>query len=397
VTEVEIHLALDHPNIVRVHDVYESPYEVSLVMECCTGGELFHHIVAHGPFPEQRTADITRQMLCAIIYLHAHHIVHRDLKPENILFETQDVEAPIKIIDFGFARYWDGQDLMKVCCGAIPYVSPEALSGKGYTNKCDLWSIGIIMFMMIAGCMPFAGDKEEVKQSLKKGQVRWQLLNETLKAWECGDLAHDLLIQLLACNPEERHQASTAIYHPWLIKLNPVAARSPILDDDVLQALQGYAASPKLRRAALQLLTEQLMPEEVRKLRDLFLALDDQTLGTISPKKLTDAITWSKSVLLQCVDPAGVLAALANTPGKQIYYSDFLAATWKAKTSRDEAIRAAFHRMDADKSGKINAADLRNVLGDTFEGTNAEDLLLEADPAGNGELSYESFVRVISQ
>ncbi|CAK9106757.1 unnamed protein product [Durusdinium trenchii] len=141
--EVEIYLMLDHPHIAALRDVYETDSEIALLTECCEGGELYSRLSSSGTYAEADAANATHQMLLAVGYLHAHHVVHRDLKLENFLYESSDPNSLLKLIDFGFAKIWDPSTLMMASCGSIAYVSPDVLKGEGYTNKCDLWKLGV--------------------------------------------------------------------------------------------------------------------------------------------------------------------------------------------------------------------------------------------------------------
>merc|ERR1712139_469351 len=142
-----------------------TPQSLSLVMECCEGGELLDRLRAVDRFPEREAADVTQQMLLAVHYIHCHGIAHRDLKLENFLYDRQG-SSFVKLIDFGFSRYLQGEGVselrrMKTACGTLSYVAPEVLTDQ-YTNQCDLWSMGVIVFIMVSGTMPFQGKSGEM-------------------------------------------------------------------------------------------------------------------------------------------------------------------------------------------------------------------------------------------
>mmetsp|Transcript_9261 Transcript_9261/g.20476 ORF Transcript_9261/g.20476 Transcript_9261/m.20476 type:complete len:409 (+) Transcript_9261:348-1574(+) len=163
--EIAILKEVDHPNIIKLHEVFEDDHKLHLVMELCTGGELFDRIVAktqspEGHFSEYDAAEIVRSILKAIQYCHDElHICHRDLKPKNFLFLTNDEKSEIKIIDFGLSRHesMDTGGVMRTMVGTPHYVAPEVLRGS-YTKSCDMWSIGIITFILLCGYPPFCGD-----------------------------------------------------------------------------------------------------------------------------------------------------------------------------------------------------------------------------------------------
>lgn len=445
--EVEIYLTLDHPNIARLHDVYETEADICLLTECCEGGELYFRLQKRGVYTDSDAAEAARQMLRAVGYLHSHRVVHRDLKLENFLYESEDAASQLKLIDFGFAKVWDPSTLMMASCGSIAYVSPDVLCGKGYTNKCDLWSIGVIVWMLLSGYPPFHGDEKLMMSKIKAGQADWSHKSR----WKpVSDNAIDFLKKLLCKDPEQRMSAQDALRHPWLA--NRVNEGNPVtLSRDALRSLQRYADASKVRRALLQLLAQELGSDETKELREIFLAIDKTNEGTICLRDLKDAIRSSggrsptsrrkkplevpvNSKLLQVPGmpantagpsspcgsvysassvgspttpartlrraPSGVLdelfCMLDANGDERIYYSDFLAAMMQARSRlREEAVRATFHRLDADGSGTINVQDFRAVLGETFEGVDVEELVKEVDPVRCGEISFEAFVRVL--
>jgi len=217
--EVEIYLALDHPNIARLHGVYQTNSKVTLIMECCEGGELYSRLQKRGVYPDADAAEASRQMLRAVGYLHSLSIVHRDLKLENFLYESEDPKAQLKLIDFGFAHVWDPSTLMRAPCGSISYVSPDVLSGTGYTDKCDLWSIGVIVWMLLCGYPPFHGKQEKaVLAKIKAGGPDWS----HRRRWKpVSDEAIAFVKRLLEKDVALRLNANGALRQPWLMSPRP--------------------------------------------------------------------------------------------------------------------------------------------------------------------------------
>ena len=147
---------VDHPNVIKLYEIYDEPKKMHLVMELVTGGELFDRIVKEGQYTEKDAAKTIGSMASALGYLHAKNIVHRDLKPENILYGSPDKDSDIKIADFGLARVVSGKDLMKTACGTPGYVAPEILQNKGYdSGAVDMWSAGVILYILLCGFPPF--------------------------------------------------------------------------------------------------------------------------------------------------------------------------------------------------------------------------------------------------
>merc|ERR1712048_298793 len=174
----------DHPHVARLVDVYESSDRLSLVMECMEGGELFDRVSERKVFSETDASHATWQMLLAVNYIHSKNVVHRDLKLENFLYESKNTDH-LKLIDFGFSKIWEKNTKMELSCGTLSYVAPEVLK-KSYTSQCDMWSLGVIVFILLVGYMPFSGDDEVQFAHIKAGRYkkkpeRWNSISEVAK------------------------------------------------------------------------------------------------------------------------------------------------------------------------------------------------------------------------
>lgn len=168
--EISILKNLDHPNILKLYEVFDEPKRYCLVTELCKGGELFNEIVTKVQFTENEAASIVQQILLAISFCHDKGIVHRDLKPENVLID-KELNNTLKIIDFSNSVTIKPGDILNVTHGTSYYIAPEVLSKK-YTEKCDVWSIGVILYILLSGKPPFDGDNdEEITEQVKIGNV----------------------------------------------------------------------------------------------------------------------------------------------------------------------------------------------------------------------------------
>jgi len=409
-SEVEIYLMLDHPNVAKLQDVYDMKNSVALVTECCEGGELFSRLADAGNYAENDAACATVHMLNAVGYLHAHQIVHRDLKPENFLYETKERNATLKLIDFGLAKIWDSSSLMKTACGTIAYASPDVLLGEGYTNKCDLWSIGVIVFMLLSGYPPFYGSNKEMCTKILNARVDWSYHSR----WKnVSDDAMDFVNSLLSKDPVDRPGAKTALAHRWLCSNADASVQcgtATVFNRELLRSLNRYVAASKLQRAALQLLAHELSPHETAHLRDIFLVMDKNHEGTIRLSELKLAIRGNDSHEAYCAGqsspktPAAklrraksdvinqVFSVLDAYGDEQIYFSVFVAATLNTSSQLcHEKIKAVFDRLDDDMSGTINAKDCCNVIGETFEGASTRLLFEEVAASSRNEMNYQDF------
>ena len=213
--EVEILKKLVHPNIMQIFEFYEDKKNFYIITEFCEGGELFDKIIEKGTFSENEAAWIMKQLLSAVNYIHSNNIVHRDLKPENILLDTKK-ENIIKIIDWGTARFFDKSKKMNRINGTPYYIAPEVLAEK-YDEKCDIWSCGVIMYIMLCGYPPFNAESDElILEKIKKGKFSFPP-----EEWDSvSPLAKDLVTKMLEFHPSKRLSANEALTHKWLVSNN---------------------------------------------------------------------------------------------------------------------------------------------------------------------------------
>jgi len=213
-SEVDILKSVEHPYIVRCFDAIDSPDKMYLVMEIMKGGELFDRIVDKGHFTEADAAGVTAKLFSAIKYLHDKNIAHRDLKPENLLMADDTPESEVKITDFGLSKAFDEQtQVMQTPCGTPGYIAPEVLVMKGYDKQCDVWSLGVIVYILLCGFPPFYADNDaQLFEKIKRGEF------EFLRPyWDpISDSAKDFIRQMLRVDPKQRITCDQALAHPWL-------------------------------------------------------------------------------------------------------------------------------------------------------------------------------------
>lgn len=211
-TEVEILKKVRHPNIVCLKDLYETPQNLYLVMELVTGGELFDKIVEKGQYSEKEASAIVKKMLGAVDYLHSQKIAHRDLKPENLLLKSDD-DTDVMISDFGLSKIINQDTMMETACGTPYYVAPEVLSASGYDMEVDLWSVGVITYLLLCGFPPFYGDTlPEVFEQIMKADFEfpspyWDDISSTAK---------EFIQKLLVVDPKKRLTAQQAMEESWI-------------------------------------------------------------------------------------------------------------------------------------------------------------------------------------
>jgi len=212
-TEIDILKKVNHPNIICLKDIIDTKNCLFLVTELVTGGELFDKIVELGSYSEKDAANLVVKMVSAIDYLHEIGIVHRDLKPENLLLKDKNSISEVKLADFGLSKIVSQQVMMQTACGTPGYVAPEVLLAKGYEKEVDMWSIGVITYILLCGFPPFYNEKLQL------------LFEQIMKAdydfpedyWsDISNDAKDFIRKLLVVDPKKRMSGKEALKHRWL-------------------------------------------------------------------------------------------------------------------------------------------------------------------------------------
>lgn len=387
--EIAIMKTVDHPNIVKLFETYEDSRFIYLPMELCEGGELFDRIISIGHFSEQQAAHTFLIMLSAVAYLHSRDIVHRDLKPENFLYETKSDDSTLKLIDFGLSKMSAKHKELTTKTGTCYYVSPETLLGS-YNEKCDEWSLGVILYMMLSGYPPFDGESDrEVLESVRNSDLRF-----AEAVWDdISDQAKDLVSKLLDRNTEARITAQDAMSHPWITQNEECALHNTRLD---LQQLRNYRNSNKFKKTVLNYMATQCSPGEVQELIQQFREIDTNHDGKLSISEIQEALNMADiskpelEELIQNIDTDG---------SGTIDLTEFLAAMLDQKIYlSQEKLWNAFKRFDINGSGKISASELREVLDQEHIISNPtifNELIQEADMDGDGEIAYDEFVKMM--
>jgi len=212
--EHRILTSVDHPNVVKCYDVYETDERMYLFLELMEGGELFDRIVDQGHYTEKEAAVTTYKLLSALKHMHDKGIAHRDLKPENMLMGSKSLDAEVKITDFGLSKFFDEQsNVMKTPCGTPGYIAPEVLHMRGYDKACDVWSLGVIVYILLCGFPPFYADNDaQLFERIKSGQYEfikpyWDPVSETAK---------EFIRSMLQVDPKKRATVDQLLGNPWL-------------------------------------------------------------------------------------------------------------------------------------------------------------------------------------
>jgi len=209
--EVDIMQKVNHPHCVKMFELYDTKKKLYMVLEILRGGELFDRIVKKRFFSEAQAAQVIQCVVAAISYLHKIGVVHRDLKPENLLYATKEDDSIIKLTDFGLAKFTKVK--MATACGTPGYVAPEILSGKPYGPEVDLWSIGVILYILLCGFPPFFDENTpNLYRAIKAGRFDFPS-----PYWDdISDSAKNLIQRLLTVDPRQRATSEQVLAHPWI-------------------------------------------------------------------------------------------------------------------------------------------------------------------------------------
>jgi len=337
-------------------------------------------------------ADIMKQVLSALLYCHATNVVHRDLKPENVLLDSNEKGTTIKIIDFGAAEIFDPKHILTERSGTPYYIAPEVLK-HSYNSKCDIWSAGVMMFVLLVGYPPFDGSTdEEIMANVVKGKYSmtgetWNLISKEAK---------ELIKKMLTYEPEKRITAIEALQDVWIAsKAQKIQKEVVPMTISALNNLKKFRADAKLKQATMTFIVSQLVDEKEKKnLRKVFQALDANGDGKLSKEELVNGYEQVCGVSVSMDELTKAFDAIDMDKSGAIDYNEFLVATLSEKKILSHAnIKEAFDMMDKDGSGAISVDEIKTLLsvGQSVPDEVFKAIVKEVDTNGDGEISYEEF------
>jgi len=333
-----------------------------------------------------------KHLLSAVSYCHSKNVAHRDLKPENLLLDSDSKDPTLKVIDFGTSQILDSDHKIYGRIGTPLYVAPEVLSGS-YTEKCDIWSCGVILYVLLSGNQPFQGSsKTEVFDKIIHGAYKL-----TGSCWRSiSREAIDLIKNMLIVNPEKRYTAIEALNHPWLQNSREDTVSSEETRE-LLNNLSHYNAQYKLQQASLTYIVSQLVTnKEKEQLQKVFITLDKDKDGKVSTEDLVQGFKEYFGDDYPAEDQVEAIMDQIDIDGNgYIDLTEFVIATINKKNLlSEERLMAAFKVFDQDKSGSISVEEVKNVLCDGSDIPDEEwhKIVREVDQNGDGEISLEEFL-----
>ncbi|XP_042058161.1 calcium-dependent protein kinase 24-like [Salvia splendens] len=393
--EVEIMRHLPkHPNIVSYKEVYEDKEAIYLVMEVCGGGELFDRIVARGHYTERAAAQVTKTILEVVKVCHAHGVIHRDLKPENFLYANSSENSPLKAIDFGLSIFFEPGQRFTEIVGSPYYMAPEVLR-RNYGNEVDIWSTGVILYILLCGVPPFWAETEEgIAQAIVYGQINFKR-----DPWpKVSEEAKQLVRGMLDPTPFSRLTIDQVLQHPWIQNADNVS--NVPLGDQVRTRIKQFSLMNKFKRRVLRVVADNLPEDQVDGIKEMFHMMDTDKNGHLNFQELKDGLFMIGQPVPD--HDVQILLDAADLDGNgMLSCEEFVTlAVHLKRINSEELLREAFLHFDKDRSGYIEFEELQeSLLDDHFGPANEQvihDIIYDADLDKDGRISYSEFKEMMT-
>ena len=409
INEINILRALDHPKIMKILDFFITENYYYIITDYCPGGELYKEI-NNTKFKEPQAAYIIYQLLMIINYCHKMRIIHRDLKPENIMIDERKPNnfLSVKLIDFGTAKIFSENTKLNTAIGTSYYMAPEVIS-RNYNESCDIWSIGVIMYMLLLNVPPFPGnDDNEILTNVLKGKYD----THSTSYINLSDEAKDLMSKLLTYNPAKRINAKDALRHKWFQKTGIIekfftrSSLQPQMVKQMLDNIMKYKKDNIIRCACIAYLVHNnLYLEPLKEAYKLFMIIDQNKDGKITQSELEYGLVqiWGISpeeakkkcnIIFQNID--------INWDGF-LEYEEFLCAAVNPQIFLNERyMKFVFDYFDTDKNGVISTKDIAKKFTSNYNNKSRSILGLiqksieQFDINHDGQISFSEFTRMIN-
>ena len=393
--EIEILRKISHPNITNIFEIFADSKKYYVIMEFLEGGELFEAITSIGSFTEASACKVMKQILSAVFYLHSNRIVHRDLKPENIMLtqKPKNGNYQIKLIDFGTAKIFKPGKKMNKFIGTSYYIAPEVLKER-YDEKCDVWSCGVILFILLCGYPPFNGNTNvDIFHAIQNqnpifGGEEWEDITPEAK---------DLIKLMLKKNPSERLTAEMCLKHKWFKMLDDMEKNKhknknfKQIQINAIAHMSQFVNENRFKQAVLQFISTQFnIQKEEGDLRELFKSMDVSGTGQLTKNEFSQKLVELYGENDGKEIASNIFNSLDLDGSGKISYDEFLSAMISSKkVVTEERLEKAFKMFDKDNSGKLSVKEIRNVFG----GTEAQwkQVIDEIDLNNDGEVDFGEF------
>ncbi|XP_065855230.1 CDPK-related kinase 5-like isoform X1 [Euphorbia lathyris] len=392
--EVKLLRALKgHSNLVQFYDAFEDFDNVYIVMELCEGGELLDRILSRGgKYSEDDAKAVLVQILSVVAFCHLQGVVHRDLKPENFLYTSKDENSHLKVIDFGLSDFVRPDERLNDIVGSAYYVAPEVLH-RSYSTEADVWSIGVIAYILLCGSRPFwARSESGIFRAVLKAdpgfdEAPWPSLSPEAK---------DFVKRLLNKDPRKRMTAAQALSHPWIRNHN--SAKVP-LDILIFRLMKQYMRSSSLRKAALRALSKTLTVDELHYLKEQFALLEPNKNGSLTLENFRGALTKNATDAMKDSRIPDFLSSLNALQYRRMDFEEFCAAglsvhQLEALDRWEQHARCAYELFEKDGNRAIVIEELASELG-LGPALPVHAVLNDWIRHTDGKLSFHGFVKLL--
>ncbi|KAH9625918.1 hypothetical protein KSS87_023438 [Heliosperma pusillum] len=389
--EVKMLKALSgHRHLVKFYDACEDSNNVYIVMELCDGGELLDRILSRGgKYTEEDAKAIIKQILNVVSFCHLQGVVHRDLKPENFLFTSRSEDADMKLIDFGLSDFIRPDERLNDIVGSAYYVAPEVLH-RSYSLEADIWSIGVITYILLCGSRPFwARTESGIFRTVLRADP-----NFDDSPWpSVSSEAKDFVKRMLNKDYRKRMTAAQALTHPWLRDENiPIP-----LDILIYKLVKSYLHATPFKRAALKALSKALTEDELVYLRAQFLLLEPNNDGRVSLENFRMALVSNATDAMKESKVPEILTAMAPLSYRKIDFDEFCAAAisthqLEARENWDQIASIAYNHFEREGNRAITVEELARELN---LGPSAYSLLKDWIRIPDGKLNYLGYTKFL--
>lgn len=393
-TELALLKQSDHPHIIRLYEVIEDKSNIYLIMEECLGGTLFNRIaltIKQGQmFTEILAKRIFKQIIEAVNYLHSHGVCHRDIKPDNIMFSSIEEDSSIKLIDFGLSKIfsidqWQNSNIV----GTPMYMAPEVFQGK-YNEKCDIWSCGVILYILLSGRAPFySKDQKELIEMITKSSISFAFPEFDNVSSQAKDLMNKMVV-----DQEKRISASEVLQHEWF---NYDTKHNFVFLSVTYNKMSQYANLNIFQKSVIFRTTLNLSMEETQSLSKIFKGLDKNSDGVLTYNEITSAIgsssSLSKKVNMKQLNY--IFSSIDLDSDSLVNYSEFITSIYDYnKKMRKKQLLHCFMNYDQDNNGMITFDELISIIRPKTEEQKANLLQLyqSLDKNGDNGIDFEEFV-----
>ena len=388
--EVEIMMRLNHPSILRLFDYFEEKKSIYLVLELCSGGELFDRIVEKQYYNEEEARHIFKQIIKAIYYCHLNGVCHRDLKPENFIMLSKSDPYLLKVIDFGLSRTFSNSTashssvfpfdakapkemdlnkpttgrrqtkaILKTKAGTPFYIAPEVLTGN-YTEKCDVWSCGVILYILFCGYPPFYGENnKEILDAVKSGK-----LDFSTPEWKDKSKVSIDLVKKMIIGQETRLFADEVLKHPWM-QPTVVKVDSHKLKE-IFNNMHRFSRLSMLKKVILYFIAHNLYEEDLTALHEFFFVFDPLDQGSITEASFKEVAKERLGIDSKVAD--GIFKGLDIFDSKDLGYSLFVASALSQDLmTSDKRLNIFFQICDIDRNEELSLVDFERFLAIQFK------------------------------